>query len=52
MMRRVADLLGRQLPSLWGGTFHSIGARVLRLHAELLGHRRDFTILDRNDAKT
>jgi DNA helicase-2/ATP-dependent DNA helicase PcrA len=51
MMRRVADLLGRQLPSLWGGTFHSIGARVLRLHAELLGHRRDFTILDRNDAK-
>ena len=51
MMRRVASLLGRQLPSLWGGTFHSIGARVLRLHAELLGHRRDFTILDRNDAK-
>jgi len=51
MMRRVADLLGRQLPSLWGGTFHSIGARVLRLHAELLGHRRDFTILDRDDAK-
>ena len=51
MMRRVADLLGRQLPSLWGGTFHSIGARVLRLHADLLGHRRDFTILDRNDAK-
>ncbi len=52
MMRRVADLLGRQLPSLWGGTFHSIGARVLRLHADLLGHRRDFTILDRDDAKT
>jgi DNA helicase-2/ATP-dependent DNA helicase PcrA len=51
MMRRVADLLGRQLPSLWGGTFHSIGARVLRLHADLLGHHRDFTILDRNDAK-
>ena len=51
MMRRVADLLGRQLPSLWGGTFHSIGARVLRLHADLLGHRRDFTILDRDDAK-
>ncbi len=51
MMRRVADLLGRQLPSLWGGTFHSIGARVLRQHADLLGYRRDFTILDRDDAK-
>ncbi len=51
MMRRVADLLGRQLPSLWGGTFHSIGARVLRQHADLLGFRRDFTILDRDDAK-
>jgi DNA helicase-2/ATP-dependent DNA helicase PcrA len=51
MMRRVADLLGRQLPSLWGGTFHSIGARILRQHADLLGYRRDFTILDRDDAK-
>ena len=51
MMRRVADLLGRQLPSLWGGTFHSIGARILRQHADLLGYRRDFTILDRDDAR-
>ena len=51
MMRRVADLLGRQLPSLWGGTFHSIGARILRQHANLLGYQRDFTILDRDDAK-
>ena len=44
-------MLGRQLPSLWGGTFHSIGARILRSHADLLGYRRDFTILDRDDAK-
>jgi len=51
MMRRVADLLGRQLPSLWGGTFHSIGARILRQHAELIGYHRDFTILDRDDAE-
>ena len=51
MMRRVADLLGRQLPSLWGGTFHSIGARILRQHADLLGFQRDFTILDRDDAR-
>src|SRR6185436_4615786 len=51
MMRRVADLLGQQLLTLWGGTFHSIGARILRTHAEALGYRRDFTILDRDDSK-
>ena len=27
MMRRVSDLLGQELRALWGGTFHSIGAR-------------------------
>ena len=51
MMRRISDLLGHELRSLWGGTFHSIGARILRLHAETLGYQRDFTILDRDDAK-
>jgi len=51
MMRRVSDLLGQELRALWGGTFHSIGARVLRLHAETLGYQKDFTILDRDDAK-
>src|ERR1044071_1583671 len=51
MMRRVADLLGHELSALWGGTFHSIGNRVLRLHAKLLGFERDFSIMDRDDAK-
>jgi DNA helicase-2/ATP-dependent DNA helicase PcrA len=51
MMRRVADLLGQELNTLWGGTFHSIGNRVLRQHAGLLGYQRDFTIIDRDDAK-
>ena len=51
MMRRVSELLGHELRSLWGGTFHSIGARILRLHADTLGYQRDFTILDRDDAK-
>src|SRR5213593_2639745 len=50
MMRRVTDLLGREWPSLWGGTFHAIGARLLRRHSEALGFRSDFTILDREDA--
>ncbi len=51
MMRRVADLLGQELPSLWGGTFHSIGNRILRQHAKLVGYERDFSILDREDAR-
>jgi DNA helicase II / ATP-dependent DNA helicase PcrA len=51
MMRRVGDLLGHELRALWGGTFHSIGARILRLHADTLGYRRDFTILDRDDSR-
>src|SRR5271166_2639161 len=49
MMRRVSDLLGHELRSLWGGTFHSIGARILRTHADAFGYRRDFSILDRDD---
>src|SRR5437016_5857822 len=51
MMRRVADVLGADISSLWGGTFHSIGNRILRWHAEQLGYRSDFTILDREDTK-
>jgi DNA helicase-2/ATP-dependent DNA helicase PcrA len=33
----------------WLGTFHSIGARILRRHAELVGLKSDFTILDTDD---
>jgi DNA helicase-2/ATP-dependent DNA helicase PcrA len=51
MMRRVNELLGQELSSLWGGTFHSIGNRILRQHAPLLGYGRDFSIMDREDAK-
>jgi DNA helicase II / ATP-dependent DNA helicase PcrA len=51
MMRRVTGLLGQELGSLWGGTFHAIGNRMLRAHGNLLGYRRDFSILDREDAE-
>jgi DNA helicase-2/ATP-dependent DNA helicase PcrA len=51
MMRRVSDLLRGDLSSLWGGTFHSIGNRILRLHAERLGYTPGFTILDREDTE-
>src|SRR5258707_13221348 len=50
MIRRVADLLGSELSALWGGTFHSVGARILRRHAAAIGYRPDFTILDREDS--
>lgn len=51
MMRRVNDVLGSDLSALWGGTFHSIGNRILRKHAPRLGYKPDFTILDREDSK-
>ncbi|MDD5141760.1 MAG: ATP-dependent helicase [Verrucomicrobiales bacterium] len=50
MIRRVKEL-GLDFPPIWGGTFHSIGARILRTHADVIGYQRDFTILDRDDAK-
>jgi len=51
MMGRVTDLIGHDMSDLWGGTFHSIGHRVLRRHAEELGFDRSFTIQDREDTK-
>lgn len=51
MMRRVADLLGSSLSDLWGGTFHAIGHRMLRKHANLVGYENNFTILDSEDAR-
>src|SRR5882724_3682108 len=35
---------------LWGGTFHSVGCRILRLYAKHLGLEPAFTVLDRSDA--
>ena len=51
MMRRVTDLLGATLDQLWGGTFHSIGNRLLRRYGEAVGHKPDFSILDRDDSE-
>ena len=51
MMDRVATLLQGDTPQIWGGTFHSIGLRLLRLHADRIGYRPDFTVADREDVK-
>jgi DNA helicase II / ATP-dependent DNA helicase PcrA len=49
MVGRVTELLGSDADGIWGGTFHSIGNRILRRHAETIGFRPSFTILDRED---
>ncbi|MHB1103294.1 MAG: ATP-dependent helicase [Devosia sp.] len=50
MKERIAHLVGASVEGMpWLGTFHSIGARILRRHAELVGLKSDFTILDTDD---
>jgi DNA helicase-2/ATP-dependent DNA helicase PcrA len=49
MTGRVAELLGPEADGIWGGTFHSIGNRILRRHAEQIGFKSSFSILDRED---
>ncbi|CAN7722703.1 UvrD-helicase domain-containing protein [Bosea sp. LjRoot9] len=50
MKERIAHLVGPVAEGMpWLGTFHSISAKLLRRHAELLGLRSDFTILDTDD---
>ena len=49
MQERVAGMIGRAVEGLWLGTFHSIGVRILRRHAELVGLKSNFTILDTDD---
>ena len=46
MRERVRRLLDREPAGLWMGTFHAIGARLLRRHAQLLGWTNAFTIID------
>jgi DNA helicase-2/ATP-dependent DNA helicase PcrA len=50
MKERVGKMVGQAVEGMpWLGTFHSIGARILRRHPELVGLKSDFTILDTDD---
>ncbi|GAA4116680.1 UvrD-helicase domain-containing protein [Aminobacter aganoensis] len=50
MKQRIGHLVGEAVEGMpWLGTFHSIGVKMLRRHAELAGLRSDFTILDTDD---
>src|ERR1700719_1300875 len=50
MKHRVEEIVGQAVEGMpWLGTFHSIGVKILRRHAELVGLKPDFTILDVDD---
>jgi DNA helicase II / ATP-dependent DNA helicase PcrA len=49
MKDRVALLVGPDSRKMWVSTFHAFCARILRVHAEKLGYRREFTIYDGAD---
>jgi DNA helicase-2/ATP-dependent DNA helicase PcrA len=64
MLRRVDQILERSSQKLgrsinpgsvarriWGGTFHAVASRLLRLHCDSVGLPRAFTILDRGDSE-
>lgn len=52
MLDRVELLVPQNISALWSGTFHSIGNKILRRHADVLGFTRSFSILDRDDQKS
>src|SRR5438270_6003237 len=51
MLDRVSNLLPVDATGIWGGTFHSIGNRMLRRHGSALGYSSGFTIMDREDQR-
>jgi DNA helicase-2/ATP-dependent DNA helicase PcrA len=51
MLDRVANLLPIDASGIWGGTFHSVGNRILRRHGSAIGYNSGFTIMDREDQK-
>jgi DNA helicase-2/ATP-dependent DNA helicase PcrA len=51
MLYRVQELTGIEPKRFWGGTFHSIGHRTLRMFGEAIGLAKTFTILDAEEAE-
>ncbi len=50
MRERIAKLIGEMPTGMWVGTFHAIGARMLRREAQLVGRTASFTIYDEDDS--
>jgi DNA helicase-2/ATP-dependent DNA helicase PcrA len=51
MLYRVQELTGIEPKRFWGGTFHSMGHRALRMYGEAIGLAKNFTILDAEEAE-
>jgi DNA helicase-2/ATP-dependent DNA helicase PcrA len=51
MLSRIEQLVTIDTRRIWGGTFHSIGNRLLRRYADAIGYRSNFSILDDEDSK-
>ncbi|MDA0988758.1 MAG: ATP-dependent helicase [Chloroflexi bacterium] len=54
MLKRASSAISTgplAMRQVWGGTFHSVANRILRIHAQLAGLPQDFTIMDRSDAE-
>ncbi|CUU43151.1 DNA helicase II [Blastochloris viridis] len=50
MKERISAMVGEAVEGMpWLGTFHAIGTKILRRHAELVGLKPNFTILDTDD---
>src|SRR6202140_1837176 len=49
MRERLEAMIGRVAEGVWLGTFHALAARILRRHAEVVGLKSSFTILDTDD---
>src|SRR5581483_7855915 len=50
MKHRLGEMLGQAVEGMpWLGTFHSIGGRILRIHAEMVQLKSNFTVLDTDD---
>lgn len=53
MNQRISEIVGTEYTrQLWSGTFHSVFAKILRIEAEVIGYRADFTIYDAADSKS
>ncbi len=52
MRERITHIIGPQAEGLrWLGTFHSVAAQILRRHAELVGLKSSYTIIDQDDGE-
>lgn len=52
MLARVEQLTGVEPRRFWGGTFHSLGSRILRMYGEAINLPKNFTILDADESES